>query len=98
VSVVDLTSELAKSTTADDINKALREAAAGPMEGVLAVCDEPLVSLDFRGHSASSIVDSALTSVVGGNMAKVFSWYDNEWGFSCRVRDLIHFMVAEDRS
>jgi glyceraldehyde 3-phosphate dehydrogenase len=98
VSVVDLTSELAKSTTADDINNALREAAAGSMEGVLAVCDEPLVSLDFRGHSASSIVDSDLTSVVGGNMAKVFSWYDNEWGFSCRVRDLIHFMVAEDRS
>jgi glyceraldehyde 3-phosphate dehydrogenase len=98
VSVVDLTAELAKSTTADGINKALREAAAGPMEGVMAVCDEPLVSIDFRGHSASSIVDSGLTSVVGGNLAKVFSWYDNEWGFSCRVRDLIHFMVAEDRS
>jgi glyceraldehyde 3-phosphate dehydrogenase len=98
VSVVDLTAELAKSTTADGINKALREAAAGSMEGVMAVCDEPLVSLDFRGHSASSIVDSGLTSVVGGNLAKVFSWYDNEWGFSCRVRDLIHFMVAEDRS
>ena len=98
VSVVDLTAELAKSTTADDINKALREAAAGPMDGVLEVSDEPLVSLDFRGHSASSIVDSALTSVVGGNMAKVFSWYDNEWGFSCRVRDLIHFMAAKDRS
>jgi glyceraldehyde 3-phosphate dehydrogenase len=98
VSVVDLTTELAKPTTADDINKALREAAAGPMEGVLAISDEPLVSQDFRGHPASSIVDSALTSVVGGNLAKVFSWYDNEWGFSCRMRDLIHFMVAEDRS
>jgi glyceraldehyde 3-phosphate dehydrogenase len=98
VSVVDLTAELGKSTTADDINKAFREAASGAMKDVLDVSDEPLVSLDFRGHSASSIVDSALTSVVGGNMAKVFSWYDNEWGFSCRVRDLIHFMAARDRS
>jgi glyceraldehyde 3-phosphate dehydrogenase len=96
--VVDLTAELGKSTTADDINKAFREAASGAMKDVLDVSDEALVSLDFRGHSASSIVDSALTSVVGGNMAKVFSWYDNEWGFSCRVRDLIHFMVARDRS
>jgi glyceraldehyde 3-phosphate dehydrogenase len=98
VSIVDLTVELSKSATEDDINKAFKEAASGPMAGVLEVCDEPLVSIDYRGHPASSIVDSALTKVIGGNMAKVFSWYDNEWGFSCRVRDLIHFMVARDRS
>jgi glyceraldehyde 3-phosphate dehydrogenase len=98
VSVVDLTVELSKSATEDDINKAFKEAAAGSMAGILDVSDTPLVSIDYRGHSASSIVDSEFTKVIGGNMAKVFSWYDNEWGFSCRVRDLIHYMVAQDRS
>lgn len=98
VSVVDLTVDLAKSTTADKINQAFRGAASGPMKGILEVNDEPLVSIDYRGHSASSIVDSALTKVVEGTLAKVFSWYDNEWGFSCRMRDLIHYMAARDRS
>jgi glyceraldehyde 3-phosphate dehydrogenase len=98
VSVVDLTAELSKSATEDEINTAFRAAASGSMAGILDVSDEPLVSIDYRGHSASSIVDAQFTKVVGGNLAKVFSWYDNEWGFSCRVRDLIHYMVAQDRS
>ncbi len=98
VSVVDLTVELSKSATEDAINEAFRAAAAGPLKGILEVCDVPLVSIDFRGHPASSIVDSGFTKVVGGNLAKVFSWYDNEWGFSCRVKDLIHFMAAQDRA
>ena len=97
VSIVDLTVDLDKSTTADNINEALKEAADGPMKGILEVCDVPLVSTDFRGRSASSIVDSGLTKVVDGNMAKVYSWYDNEWGFSCRMNDLIRFMASRDR-
>ncbi len=98
VSIVDLTVELSKSATEEAINQAFKTAAAGPLKGILEVCDIPLVSIDFRGHPASSIVDSGFTKVVGGNLAKVFSWYDNEWGFSCRVRDLIHFMAAQDRA
>src|SRR5687767_15143646 len=82
VSVVDLTVQLGKTATAEEINAALKKAAAGPMKGILEVTDEELVSIDFRGNPASSIVDSSLTKVVDGNLAKVFSWYDNEWGFS----------------
>ena len=96
VSLVDLTVQLEKPASADDINTALRKAAAGPMRGVLEVTDEQLVSVDFRGNSHSSIVDASLTKVVDGNLAKVFSWYDNEWGFSCRVKDLLHFMARKD--
>ena len=95
VSLVDLTVELANSASEDQINQALRAAAEGPLKGILEYCEEPLVSMDFRGNPASSIVDAPLTKVVGGNMAKVYSWYDNEWGFSCRVIDLIHYMVAQ---
>jgi glyceraldehyde 3-phosphate dehydrogenase len=98
VSVVDLTVQLEKKTTADELNAAFKKAAAGRMKGVLAVCDEPLVSIDYRGNPHSSIVDSALTKVMDGDLAKVVSWYDNEWGFSCRMRDLIHFMHSKDRS
>lgn len=98
VSVVDLTAQLDKAATAEEINAAFKKAAAGPMKGVLAVSDEELVSIDFRGNPASSIVDGPLTKVVEGNLAKVFSWYDNEWGFSSRMRDLIHFMVERDRA
>jgi glyceraldehyde 3-phosphate dehydrogenase len=94
VSVVDLTAQLAKEATADAINDAFRKAAAGPMKGVLAVETSELVSIDFRGNPHSSIVDAPLTKVVDGTMAKVFSWYDNEWGFSCRMRDLIKYMAA----
>jgi len=95
VSVVDLTALLGKETTAEAINDAFRKAAAGPMKGVLAVETEELVSIDFRGNPHSSIVDAPLTKVVDGTLAKVFSWYDNEWGFSCRMRDLIKFMASK---
>ncbi len=95
VSVVDLTVQLDKAATAESINAALEAAAAGPMKGVLAVTDEELVSIDFRGNPHSSIVDAPLTKVVDGHLAKVFAWYDNEWGFSCRVKDLLRFMAAK---
>jgi glyceraldehyde 3-phosphate dehydrogenase len=98
VSLVDLTVELGKSATAAEINGALKEAANGKMKGILEVTDEELVSIDFRGNPHSSIVDAPLTKVVDGNLAKVFSWYDNEWGFSNRVKDLIHYMAKRDRS
>jgi glyceraldehyde 3-phosphate dehydrogenase len=98
VSLVDLTVQLEKPAKAEDINAALKKAAAGPMKGILDVTDEQLVSIDFRGNSHSSIVDAPLTKVLDGNLAKVFSWYDNEWGFSCRVKDLLHFMAAKDRA
>jgi glyceraldehyde 3-phosphate dehydrogenase len=98
VSVVDLTVELARPATAPEINTAFKKAAAGPMKGVLEVTEEELVSVDFRGNPASSIVDAPLTKVVDGNLAKVFSWYDNEWGFSNRLKDLLHFMAARDRA
>jgi glyceraldehyde 3-phosphate dehydrogenase len=93
---VDLTVELGRPAAAGDINAALKKAAAGPMKGVLEVTDEELVSTDFRGNSHSSIVDAPLTKVVDGTLAKVFSWYDNEWGFSCRVKDLLRFMAGRD--
>jgi glyceraldehyde 3-phosphate dehydrogenase len=97
VSLVDLTVELAKNATAEDINGAFRQAAAGPMKGILEVTDEELVSVDFRGNPHSSIVDAPLTKVVDGNLAKVFSWYDNEWGFSNRMKDLIRYMASRDK-
>jgi glyceraldehyde 3-phosphate dehydrogenase len=98
VSIVDLTVELGKPAKAEEINAAFKKAAAGPMKGILDVTDEELVSVDFRGNPHSSIVDAGLTKVVDGTLAKVFSWYDNEWGFSCRVKDLLHFMAAKDRA
>ena len=98
VSLVDLTVQLEKPAKPEDINAALKKAAAGPMKGILEVTDEQLVSIDFRGNPHSSIVDAGLTKVVDGTLAKVFSWYDNEWGFSCRVKDLLHFMAAKDRA
>jgi glyceraldehyde 3-phosphate dehydrogenase len=98
VSLVDLTVQLAKPAAAEEINAAFKKAAAGPMKGILEVTDDELVSVDFRGNPASSIVDAPLTKVVDGNLAKVFSWYDNEWGFSNRVKDLLHFMSARDHA
>jgi glyceraldehyde 3-phosphate dehydrogenase len=80
---------LEKNTTADELNGALKSAADGPLRGVLEYTAEPLVSKDFNGNPHSSIVDGLSTSVIDGNMAKVLSWYDNEWGFSNRVVDLI---------
>ncbi len=98
VSVVDLTLELAKSATAAEINAAFTSAAAGALQGVLAVSNAELVSIDFRGNPHSAIVDAPLTKVVGGTLAKVFAWYDNEWGFSCRVCDLLRFMAKRDQA
>jgi glyceraldehyde 3-phosphate dehydrogenase len=95
VSIVDLTVDLNKNTTVEEINAAFKEAAAGQMKGILEVTDEPLVSSDFRGNPASSIVDALSTMVMGGNMAKVFSWYDNEWGYSCRVSDLAAYIAGK---
>jgi glyceraldehyde 3-phosphate dehydrogenase len=88
VSVVDLSVKLAKSTDADAINAAMKAAADGPLKGILAYTDEPLVSADFLGNAHSSILDALSTKVIDGNFAKVLSWYDNEWGYSNRVVDL----------
>ena len=88
VSLVDLAVEVASSVAVSDINAALRSASQGPLKGILAFCDEELVSVDFTSSSYSSIVDAPLTKVIDGNFIKIFSWYDNESGYSCRMRDL----------
>jgi len=88
VSVVDLVAQISKKATADEVNEAFRRAAAGPLKGILAVEDAPLVSIDFRGNAHSSIVDSAYTKVMDGDFVKVMAWYDNEWGYSSRCVDL----------
>jgi len=93
VSVVDLTAELQKDATAEEINAAMKKWAEGPMKGVLQYVDIPLVSVDFNGNSHSSIFDATLTKVMEKRMVKVISWYDNEWGYSSRIRDLILFLI-----
>jgi glyceraldehyde 3-phosphate dehydrogenase len=93
VSVVDLTAQLVKTATAEDINAAFDEAAGGELRGILAVSHEELVSSDFKSDPHSSIVDAPSTAVLGGDWVKVVSWYDNEWGFSCRMVDLITYMA-----
>lgn len=95
VSVVDLVAFVEKKTTPEEVNAAMKAAASGAMKGILGVEDEELVSVDFRGDSRSSIVDSLMTRVVNGNCVKVISWYDNEWGYSCRVRDLLAFIAKK---
>jgi len=95
VSVVDLAVIVEKRTTADEVNAAFRAAAAGPLKGILAVEDAPLVSIDFRGNSHSSIIDSAYTKVMDGDFVKVLSWYDNEWGYSVRCVDLVAYMASK---
>ena len=95
VSLTDLTAVLEKDASAHDVNAALESAAKGELEGILAFSNEELVSSDFRGNPNSSIVDGPFTKVVGGNAVKVLSWYDNEWGFSCRVKDLIHLIASK---
>lgn len=92
VSVVDLVADLERPASAEEINAALKKIAEGRLKGILAYCDKPLVSSDFRGHPASAIVDAMSTVVLEGKMAKVLAWYDNEWGYSCRVADLAAFM------
>ncbi|MFC1865235.1 type I glyceraldehyde-3-phosphate dehydrogenase [Chloroflexota bacterium] len=93
VSIVDLTVEIAKNTTADELNRAFKDAADGNLKGILEYCSLPLVSSDFKGNPASCIVDAASTLVTGGNMAKVLAWYDNEWGYCCRLADLVKFVA-----
>ena len=95
VSVVDLVVELQKPTSAEEINAALKAAAANELKGILQYCDKPLVSIDFNGNSHSSIVDALSTMVMEGNMAKIVSWYDNEWGYSSRVVDLIGYIAGK---
>jgi len=94
VSVVDFTATVRRDTSVEELNEAFRAAAAGPMKGILGVSDEPLVSMDFKGDTRSSIIDGACTMVIGGNMVKVIAWYDNEWGYSCRVADLVALVAA----
>ncbi|HEU5205070.1 MAG TPA: type I glyceraldehyde-3-phosphate dehydrogenase [Candidatus Limnocylindrales bacterium] len=94
VSVVDFTAEVGRETSVEEINAAFRTAAEGPMKGIIGVSDEPLVSTDFKGDERSSIIDSASTMVIGGTMVKVIAWYDNEWGYSCRVADLVAHVAA----
>jgi glyceraldehyde 3-phosphate dehydrogenase len=93
VSVVDLVVQVEKSTTAEEVNAALKKAAEGPMKGILQFCEEELVSKDFTGNPHSSIVDAGFTKVIDGTLVKVVAWYDNEWGYSCRVRDLVNYVA-----
>ena len=93
VSLVDFVADLDKNVTVDDVNKALRDAAEGRLKGILEFCEEPLVSVDFKENPASSIVDAMSTMVIGGNMVKVLSWYDNEWAYSCRIGDLAVYIA-----
>jgi glyceraldehyde 3-phosphate dehydrogenase len=95
VSLVDVIIYVEKETSTEEVNKALKDAANEELQGILSFSEEPLVSLDFRGNSNSSIVDAEYTKVIGGHMVKILSWYDNEWGYSCRVRDLIKFIAAK---
>ncbi|SHF58001.1 glyceraldehyde 3-phosphate dehydrogenase [Caldanaerobius fijiensis DSM 17918] len=95
VSITDFVAELNKDVTVEEVNGALKAAAEGPMKGILAYCEEPLVSVDFRGDSHSSIVDALSTMVIEGNMVKVVAWYDNEWGYSNRVIDLVEYIASK---
>ena len=95
VSVVDLTAEVERKASDSDINAAMKRAAEGVLKGVLYYTDEPLVSTDFKGNPASSIFDAMSTMVLDGNLAKTIAWYDNEWGYACRVGDLCAFLVSK---
>jgi glyceraldehyde 3-phosphate dehydrogenase len=95
VSLVDVVMNVEKETSAEEVNRALKDAANEDLRGILQFCEEPLVSSDFKGNSNSSIVDSEYTKVVGGRLVKILSWYDNEWGYSCRVRDLIKYIAGK---
>jgi len=95
VSLVDLVAFVEKNTTTEEVQGALKKAAEGPLKGILGYTEEELVSTDFRGDPRSSIVDAGFTKVIDGNCVKVTSWYDNEWGYSCRVRDLVKFVASK---
>jgi glyceraldehyde 3-phosphate dehydrogenase len=95
VSLVDVVMNLETATTTEEVNAVLKEASNGKLKGILAFCEEPLVSIDFRGNPNSSIIDADNTKVIGETCVKILSWYDNEWGYSCRVRDLVKFIAAK---
>jgi len=93
VSLCDFVADLDKEVTAEQVNQAFQRAAQGQLKGILEYCDEPLVSTDFKGNPASSIFDALSTMVIAGNMVKVLAWYDNEWGYSCRLAGLIIYII-----
>ncbi len=95
VSLVDVVMNVEKETTTEEVNQVLKDAANEELKGILAFSEEPLVSTDYRGNDNSSIVDAENTKVIGGTAVKVLAWYDNEWGYSCRVRDLVKFIAAK---
>lgn len=95
VSLVDVVINVEKETTTEEVNRVLKNAANEELNGILAFSEEPLVSMDFKGNPNSSIVDAENTKVIGGTSIKILSWYDNEWGYSCRVRDLVKFIAAK---
>lgn len=95
VSLVDVVMNVEKETSTEEVNRVLKDAANEELKGILAFSEEPLVSIDFKGNSNSSIVDAENTKVIGGTTVKVLSWYDNEWGYSCRVRDLVKYIAAK---
>ncbi len=95
VSLVDVVMNVEKETSTEEVNQVLKAAANGPLKGILAFSEEPLVSIDFKGNSNSSIVDAENTKVIGGTCIKILAWYDNEWGYSCRVRDLVKFIAEK---
>ena len=95
VSLVDVVIDVERDTTTEEVNQTLKNAANEELAGILAFSEEPLVSSDFKQNSNSSIVDAEYTKVIGGNMIKILSWYDNEWGYSCRVRDLIKYIAGK---
>jgi glyceraldehyde 3-phosphate dehydrogenase len=95
VSVIDFVCDLEREVSVDEVNAALKKAAAGPMKGILDFCEEELVSMDFKGNAHSSIIDGPGTMVIGGNMVKILAWYDNEWGYSSRLGDLAVFLAGK---
>jgi glyceraldehyde 3-phosphate dehydrogenase len=95
VSLIDLTAIVKKEVTAETVNAAFKKAAEGPLRGILEYCDDELVSMDFKGNPHSAILDAPVTAVVGGRLVKVAAWYDNEWGYSCRLADLVAYMAEK---
>jgi glyceraldehyde 3-phosphate dehydrogenase len=95
VSVIDFVCDVEKEVTAEQVNAALKKAAAGSLKGILEFCEEELVSMDFKGNFHSSIIDGPGTMVIGGNMVKILAWYDNEWGYSCRLGDLVLYIAGK---
>ena len=95
VSICDFVADLGRKVTVDEINQAFKAAAEGKLKGILEYCAEPLVSVDFRGNPSSAIFDAESTMVIDGNMVKVLAWYDNEWGYSSRLVDLVAYVISK---